>query len=224
MYLALIVHQLMTINGYFIFFIIPILCGFSHVYYLKYFEKKKYILYLLLILSIGSTIHYSNKYILSRDFNDLNKNIINKSIDAKKLDIKLSGLKWITPLYMENPHEEIFNIKEAIDIIKIDQRKKTIITDYQFISIILSTYDYSPSQVWFPYHVNPNEDSKYFNTYKNFFINRLKENKIKIIYIVKPLWGGNIIEKSIDSSCFTKNEVTKILDRYTIKECDDFKD
>ena len=33
---ALIAHQLMTINGIYIFFIIPILSAFSHIYILKY--------------------------------------------------------------------------------------------------------------------------------------------------------------------------------------------
>ena len=33
---ALIFYQLMTINAKFIFFIIPILVGFSHIYYKKY--------------------------------------------------------------------------------------------------------------------------------------------------------------------------------------------
>ena len=70
---ALIVHQLMTINGLFIFFIIPILTGFSHIYYLRYFKNKNYILYLLIFLCIGSSIHYVNKYIHSRDFADLRK-------------------------------------------------------------------------------------------------------------------------------------------------------
>ena len=37
---ALIAHQLMTINGLYIFFLIPILAGFSHIFYLDYFKKK----------------------------------------------------------------------------------------------------------------------------------------------------------------------------------------
>ena len=37
------------------------------------------------------------------------------------------------------------NIKK---IIKNDSRNKTIVTDYQFISVFLSTYDYSPNKVW----------------------------------------------------------------------------
>ena len=69
------------------------------------------------------------------------------------LDEKLSGLKWITPLYPNNPREEISKLQEAILIIKDDNKNKSIVTDYQFISVILSVYDNSPSQVWFINHI-----------------------------------------------------------------------
>ena len=69
---ALISHQLMTINGMYIFFLIPILCGFSQIYYSKYLKDKKYILYFLILLSIGSTFHYGNKYINKRDIHVYN--------------------------------------------------------------------------------------------------------------------------------------------------------
>ena len=89
---ALIVHQLMTLNGMFIFFTIPILSGFSHIYCLKYFENKKYITYLLIVLSVCSTMHYWYKYVDKRDFVDLSKVNLKNAVDAKALDNKLSGL------------------------------------------------------------------------------------------------------------------------------------
>ena len=36
-----VTHQLMTINGLFIFFLIPVFCGFSHVYSNSFKIKKK---------------------------------------------------------------------------------------------------------------------------------------------------------------------------------------
>jgi len=223
-YISLIIHQLMTINGLFIYFIIPLLVGFSHIYYLKYFKTKKYFLYFLLILCIGSTFHYTNKYILSRDFSDLSKININSAIDAKILDKKLSGLKWITYLYPNNPEKEILNLKETIEIIENDKNNIAIITDYQFISVILSIYDRSPSQVWFPYHVNPNKDSKYFEVHKNYFLRKIKQNKIEKVYVVKPLWGGdNIFEMNLNNSCYEINNITEILDVYILKNCKDLK-
>ena len=107
------------------------------------------------------------------------------------LDKKLSGLKWITPFYQDNPKKEILLLKEAINKIDNDNRKKIIITDYQFISVVLSLYDYSPSQVWYSYHVNPIKGSKYFKIHKKFFIEKFlliiflrKKTSIKTIKII----------------------------------------
>ena len=218
---ALIAHQLMTINGMFIFFFIPILAGFSHIFLLKYYKSKNYLLYFSILLSVISSMHYTNKYILSRDFADLREVNLKKAVDAKILDKKLSGLKWITPLYPNEPKKEIENLKEAINIIKNDPRNKTIITDYQFISVILSSYDNSPSQVWFINHIlNQDKESKYFKIYKDFFINKLKENKVKIVYIVKPMWGGDkFIERVFDKDCLKKTQITEILDSYLLEQC-----
>ena len=222
---ALIAHQLMTINGMFIFFIIPILAGFSHIYYLKYFKNKNYFLYLLIFLCVGSTIHYANKYIVTRDFADLRKVNLRNTINANVLDEKLSGLKWITPLYPNNPDKEISRLKEAIHIIKNDMRNKSIITDYQFISVILSSYDNSPNQVWFINQILGQDiESKFFKIYKKFFINKLKENKIEIVYIVKPLWAGDkFFQKGLNENCIKKTKITEILDSYLLQQCVELK-
>ena len=140
------------------------------------------------------------------------------------MDKKLSGLKWITYLYPNNPEKEILNLKETIEIIENDKNNIAIITDYQFISVILSIYDRSPSQVWFPYHVNPNKDSKYFEVHKNYFLRKIKQNKIEKVYVVKPLWGGdNIFEMNLNNSCYEINNITEILDVYILKNCKDLK-
>ncbi len=221
---ALIAHQLMTINGLYIFFVIPILAGFSHVYSLKYLVKKKYIVYLIIIISLGSLLHYGNKYILSRDFADLRNVNLNKAVNAKKLDYKLNGLKWITPLYPNNPNKELKLLNETINIIKKDQKRKVIITDYQFISVVLGILDNSPNQVWFINHMlNQDRNSKFFKIYKKFLINKLKKDKIEIVYIVKPLWGGDIFTKGLEPNCLKKIKVTNILDSYLIQLCDDLK-
>ncbi len=217
---ALIAHQLMTINGMFIFFVIPILAGFSHVYFLKYFKNKNYISYLLIFLSISSTIHYGNKYINKRDFMDLSKVNMKNAIDAKILDKKLSGLQWITALHPNDPKEEISNLLKAIYIIKNDARNKMLVTDYQFISVIMSSYDYSPNKYWYKYHVYPTTNHKYFQIYRNFFVNKLIKNKIEVVYIIKPLWGDdNVLETILDNNCLKKTSLTNILDSYFLEKC-----
>ena len=212
----------MTINAKFIFFIIPILTGFSHIYYIKYFRHKNYILYLLIFLSISSTIYYQYNYIDNRRFMDLDGVNIKKAIDAEILDKKLSKLKWITVLYPDNPEKEISQLQEAINIIKNDNRKKIIVTDYQVVSVLMSSYDYSPNKYWYKFHVYPTKDHKYFKIYRNFFISKLKENKIEVVYIIKPLWGDDDVLKPIlDENCIKKMMLTDILDSHLLLKCND---
>jgi len=222
---AFIAHQLMTINGMFIFFIIPVLVGFSHIYYLKHFKENKYILPFLLILSISSTVWYGNKYINKRDFMDLRNANMNINIGAEILDDRLKGLKWISCLAPKNPKKELSNLLEVVKIIKNDDREKIIVTDYQILSVVMSIYDYSPSQVWFLNHVAfSNKKSIHFKKYKKFLIDHLNKNKTKIVYIVKPLWGGNeVFEVGLDKSCLKKTKITEILDSYLLQQCVELK-
>ena len=220
-----ITHQLMTINGIFIFFLIPIFFAFSHIFYLKYFGERKYILYLIIFMVVGSTGNYGYKYIHKRDFWDLQNVSLKNAINGEELDVSLKGLKWKTVLYPEDPKEEISNLKEVINIIRKDNREKSLITDYQIISVILSIYDYSPSKVWFEFHVNPSRGTKYYNAYKKFFLNKLIKNNIEVIYVIRPLWGGkNTVENVLDKGCFLKKNITKILDSYLLIKCKDFED
>ena len=220
---ALIMHQLMTINGMFVFFIIPILIGFSHIYYLKHFKNNKYILFLLIFLSLGSTFNYGYKYIHKRNFMDLNKADLSKAIDAKVIDSKLSGLKWISCIRPNDPQKEVSEIIKAINIIKADKQKKSIITDYQFISVAILQYDYSPSHVWFINHVaHENNESIYFKKYKKLFLKNILKNDIKVAYLVKPLWqNNNVFEKALNKDCYKKINITEILDKYIFKNCNE---
>ena len=221
-----IAHQLMTINGMYIFFIIPIIIGFTHIYFKEHYKNNKKFLYFLIILSIGSTAHYGNKYINKRDFMDLREANFNQAIKGEIIDEKLKGLKWISCHYPQNTEEEVNNLQEAINIIKKDERTKSIITEYQFISVILSKYDYSPSQVWFINHVvNHDKDSKFYKNFTKMFLNKIKKNNIKIVYLVKPFWDTNLVfEKSINKNCYKKISINKILDEYLINDCDDLND
>ena len=218
--LCLVVHQLMTINGLFIFFLIPILIGFSNIYYIKYFNNKFYIVNILILLCFFSTFHYGYKYIHKRDFADLRKVDISQAIDAKKIDLKLKNLKWITPQYPNNPNEEILLLNNAIEYIKKDNSKKIIVTDYQFISVILDLYDNSPNKVWYSFHVYPTKENKYFKIYQKFFIKKIKDKNIKTVYTVRPLHGvEDPLKDILNKECIKKEVLTKILERQIIKKC-----
>ena len=147
------------------------------------------------------------------------------TLDGKILSPKLKGLNWKSCLfYSDDPKNEISELIKIMKIIDNDKEKKSIITDYQFISVALSIYDYSPSQVWYGYHVNPQKNQKYFDIYKKFVLKILNENKIKVVYLIKPMWGGdNIFEEVIDSDCLKKEIKNNKLDKYTLLPCKDFK-
>ena len=99
-----------------------------------------------------------------------------------------------------------------------------MITDYQFISVLLSIYDNSPVRFWYEFHGYPTKDNEYHSIYKKFFIDHLIKNRIQIIYEIKPLYGDqNVLKDILDKSCLTKNTHTKILDSYTIIKCNDLK-
>ena len=155
---------------------------------------------------------------------DLRNVNIEKAIDAKILSNKLSGLKWITIQYEKDPQNEIMKLKEVISILKKDKKNKTLVTDYQFISVILSMYDYSPNAYWFKYHVYPEKGHQYFSIYKDFFINKLKENKIEIVYTIKPLWGDDDVLKDVlNEDCYQKNKINDILDSHLLFNCNQLK-
>ena len=59
---------------------------------------------------------------------------INKSINGERIEKSLSGLKWITHLYPDNPDNEVNLLAESLNIIKSDKSNKIIITDYLFFS------------------------------------------------------------------------------------------
>ena len=63
---------------------------------------------------------------------------LNNSVNGKLIHPELSNIKWLTMFYPKNPNDEVSKIKLAIDILKKDDERKMIITDYQFISVFRS--------------------------------------------------------------------------------------
>ena len=105
--LSLIFNQLLTKNQIFIFFLIPILAGFSQIYLknIKLKHKSKIFIAIVLICFF-STIKYHVRFNENRKFHELSHVDFSSSIDASAIDKKLSGLNWISP-FNKNPDEEI---------------------------------------------------------------------------------------------------------------------
>ena len=215
---SLIIHQLLTLNQKFVFFIIPILLGFSHIYFKNY--KKNYFIYFLIILGVGSSLYYKISYGDSRKFMELSNVNFENSINAEIIDPKLKNLKWINPNYLGNPKNEADVLKKTINILKKDSRNKMLITHYQFIASLLPNPVSSPNRTYTDDSISyPKLNDKYFEDYKNFFINQIIYKKIEIIYVIKPL-EKNVFTSILNQNCIEAEKINSILNSYIITDCE----
>ena len=102
------------------------------------------------------------------------------AVNAEKIDVKLKGLKWISPQY-KNPKTEILLINEIKKILKNDERNIMVLSNYPFLSVILEKNYFSTTR----WHIFDGTDypqigNKYYSSYKNLFIKILKEKKLKL--------------------------------------------
>tara|TARA_X000001036_G_scaffold230669_1_gene215547 strand:+ start:6145 stop:7698 length:1554 start_codon:yes stop_codon:yes gene_type:complete len=216
-------HQSLTMNENYIFFVIPILTAFIHIFNENNLNKKNLILYFIIGLCIFSVTKYHLRYNENRKFHRLEKTDFSKAVDASAIHKQLKGLKWITNHYQNDPRTEIENINESLQILRKEKGRFSIITDYLFIPAVLNVNDMSPNQWYHPTVSFPLKDQKYYEDYKTFFIKKLEKNKIKKILIV-----GNGLEDllfaTFDKSCFKKSQLGKITFRLELKDsCKEFK-
>ena len=221
--LTMIVHQQLTFNQEFIFFLIPLLTAAIHAYYYKVFKNKVF-LTIIIFISIFAVTKYHLRFNEHRKFNELEKIDLSKAVDSGSvLHKSLDGLKWISYRFPDNPEEELKELKTNIEIIKKDKSNKSILTDYQIIGPILNEYDFSPNQWHHPTVSFPVRNQKYYLEYRNYFIRNLLKNKIENIYEInfeKELILPLVIEKD----CFVEEIKSKSLTKFKlIKSCEDFK-
>ena len=218
--ISLIVHQLLTRNQTFIFFLIPILSAFSHISIKKEKYKNNILIIILIAVCIFSSVKYHFRFNEDRKFHELYNVNFDLSIDAKKIDNKFSGLKWISPYYKNNPLEEIESIKKIKYSLNNDDRNKMIITNYSFFSVILNQKLHSPSRWYLDNGVaHPIKGSKYFENYRSFFIKQIKENDIKVIYVMDV--SPQSLTSIISEKCLETSSLDKKTNIHLILECDD---
>ena len=146
---------------------------------------------------------------------ELNNVDLNLAVEAENFDKSLKGLKWITP-YNISPAEEIENLIEIKEIILSDKTNKIIITDYQIFPSILKLKNIAPNK-WFDPMSVPSRDNKYFNTYKNFFIESLRDQKIKTLFILKD--KERYLKNIFNNDCYVKENINKNLSKIIIEKC-----
>jgi len=222
--ITFIFHQLITANQTYIFSLIPLLAGFVHIYLQKYSFKNRIVQLVVVSLVVFSTVKYHKVYNENRKFMDLQHVDFSKALDASLIDNKLNKLKWITPYYPKNPQKEVNFLKNIIQTLKNDSRKKMVITHYQFFSLILEE-DLNIPNRWSLYHPNiyPIKKNKYVKYYKDFFNKNLKSNKIEVIYIIKSKTNENLkfeqFKIHLDSICFRSEVINELLSIHEIKNC-----
>ncbi len=210
-----IYSQILTKNQILIFFLIPFCLGIGQYFFNKY-ENKNLIKIFLIALLVISTIKYHIRFNVEKKFMELSKVNFSLGSDAKILDETLSGLLWITPQYPNKSKFELEELQELKNFLLLDNRNKIILTNYQFLPSIIGNKQIAPNK-WFDVLSVPDVKSKYFNKYKDFFIQKLKEQKIERIYLTgnKKRYLKNILKKN----CYKIQKINSLSSVIEIEEC-----
>jgi len=217
--LIFIYCQLLTKNQVLIFFLIPVISGFAHSYVLKYFNKK-YLVYLVLLIFIFSTGKYHLRFNHNKKFIELANADFNLAVDANKLDTKFSGLRWISPMYINEPAKEIELLIEVKNFLINIKDKKVLITDYQFFASLLNNKIASPNK-WYDSLSVPDKRNKYYKEYKKFFITKINDNQIKYMYFIgKNKHSMSFFQEFISNNeCIVSKKINELLVELNINKC-----
>ena len=219
--ISFLVHQLLTKNQIFIYFLIPIFSAYFHSQIKEKNYKKKIIIFLTISFTILVTFKYHLRYNELRKFHELSNTDLSKAVSAIEIDEKLSGLKWISPFYNGNPLDEINLIKEVV--LEIESKKKNIvlITHYLFLDSLTEKSLYNLNRTYTLDGASmPLKNTKYYEYYKIFILkNFLKNNIDEIYFIKKEELSEDLVNNYIDKKCL-KNKSDKIFNIYEInKNC-----
>ena len=216
-----IYFQLLTKNQIFIFFLIPISAAYSHAYIIKYFNKN-YLIYFILLIFIFSTLKYHVRFNHHKKFMELANANFNLAEDASKIDTRLNGLKWITPHYPESPLDEINLLINTKKFLSGINEEKIIITDYQFFSSILDSEFASPNK-WYDGLSIPRKESSYYVIHKDFFLTKIKINKIKYMYFIgKEKHNMNFFDElTFQNNCIVSKSINELLTEFNLNQCDE---
>ena len=173
-----------NIKPNFYFFLNTSSCFFLHFTILQKY-KNKYLNFVLISITIIITLKYHLTYNVERKFHDLQNVNLKNAKPANLIDKKLNGLKWITPHHDGTPENEISQLNEVIEILKLDKNAKMVLTHHQFFSVVLNE-NLNMVNRWYTNDGNsyPLENSKYSKFYEKHLNDHLKENKVRNIYLI----------------------------------------
>ena len=222
--LSLIIHQINTRNQEFIFFLIPVISAFAVVFINQSEIKfKKYLSIFFILFCLFVTIKYHLRFNEDRRFHEMSNIDFSLSVNAREIDKKLTGLRWITPIFPEEPEKEIRIIKDTISFLNQENQNKMVLTNYSFLSVVLDQNLNSPSRWFIPNGAAyPIKNNKYYDDYKNFLINLIIRKNISTIYIVSPV-NDEELYRYIDRKCFENKTSIDRVKKLSVKKCKYFK-
>jgi len=176
----------------------------------------------MIFLCIFITVKYHLRFNQERKFHELNNVNFELSLKGSLIDKKFKGLSWISPNY-KNTKEEINTILDIKSYIENDNYNKMVLTNYSFFSILVNEKLYSPIR-WFIANgvSHPLVDNKYFDDFSRFFIKKIKDNKIRAIYTIKPV-NTSFLKEILGEKCIKTINVNNILNIHSVLNCDKLK-
>ena len=219
--ISFLVHQLLTKNQMFIYFLIPIFSAYFHSQIKEKNYKKNIIIFLTISFTILITFKYHLRYNELRKFHELSNTDLSKAVGAREIDEKLLGLKWISPSYKGKPSDEINLIKEIISEIDLKKKNIILVTNYLFLDSLIKKNLYNLNRAnTLDGTTMPLKNSKYYNFYKIFILKKILKNNIEEIYFIKKEeLSEDLVTNYIDKQCL-KNKSNKIFNIYEInKNC-----
>jgi len=207
--------QLLTKNQILIFFLIPFVLGYTHYLADKY-KVKKFLYYILIVILAISSFKFHERFNIEKKFMDMDKVNLMNTKKAVILDQSLKNLRWITPYYPENPEYELKKLTELKEILLKDTTNKIIMTNYQILPSITNLKNIAPNK-WFDVQSVPNINSEYYQLYKNFFINSLKSQNIKTIYLMG--YKIKYLRDILKNNCYEIIPVNEIASKIDISKC-----
>jgi len=222
----LIFHQMLTLNVKYVYFYIPILIAFSHIFALNS-KYIKLLSSLTIILCLVCTSYYFLKYIDKRKFLVSSQNFSKNKIYETKIIDNQYNFKWITNLSLDT-QEEVENLEIITSFFNQESKKGKnyiIITDYQFIMTNLKDNKNIFIGKWFnPGVSHPKLNSQLFERYKKYLDKKIFDNNVNKIFFVYPSWFKEINKsyfKEVFSNCLTdeKVELKGLIESINIQKC-----
>ena len=211
---SLLIHQLMTKNQIFIYFLVPIL--FSVLDKQLCFITKKnenYISLILIILLIFVTCKYHLRFNENRKFHELENVKLNETISATNIHTSLKGNLWINPFYIGLPSEEVSLIRQSANELDKIKEEVMLITNYLFMDSITEKNMNLPNKAFtLDGTTYPMVNNKISEDYKKFLFSKIKKKNIKKIYFIKhEKLPSRVFTQYMNKNCY------KLFENYLFK-------